>query len=606
LASFPIIKNRLNILYLCLFLYLSYSDKVYSNDILNINEQLNIADSIRTSDPSKFQIIINKLKKNKDSLSVNQKYHLTYLTAYQQSILGQLENSIVTYKQLLTSNASAEIKFRARISIINTYAFTQNWAEGLLHLSILLKELPEIEPHETQMNGITVAAVFYNQLGQYALGLKYAEQLSSHKQSKRTSCLAAAIIIESKLHLEKLKNNNDEISNALGLCETEAIVVNLIRSYRARFDLINNKPDNAIKLLAPHLSQVNATKYPILIVKFYSLLAESYWMLGNLEKAEEFALDAVTIGKNIKTNQPVVSAYNLLYKIAKKRSEHEEIALKYHEIYAELDKAYINETKAKHLAFQLAVHKELEQKNQIALLNKQNDLLIAEQALIKANAENTRFILLILVIVISILLLWGSRLLQAHKRIKQLAEYDHLTGIYNRGHFSQIANAALDYCKSADQELSIIMFDLDYFKKVNDDYGHACGDWALKNVIHACKAIGRQNDIFARLGGEEFCILLTSCDKDSAYQRAETYRQAIADINTKESGFDFNITASFGVTDTKTSGYDLEKILADADSAAYSSKYAGRNQVTIFQAKTQKEEKKEKNSTELDSSRNAF
>jgi diguanylate cyclase (GGDEF)-like protein len=383
---------------------------------------------------------------------------------------------------------------------------------------------------------------------------------------------------------------------------------NFIRSYNAKLNLENNKPLEVINILSPYLKEVTATRYPRLIVEVYTLLAEAYWLQENLEQAKEFALKSTEIGQNINTTQAVVAAYKLLYKIAKKQSNHQETALQYHEIYAELDKAYIDETKAKYLAYQLAVHKELEQKNKIKFLNKKNELLIVEQALIKANADNTRFILLILVIVISILLVWGSRLLQAHKRIKQLAEYDSLTGIYNRGHFTQIANSALEYCKSANQELSIIMFDLDYFKKVNDDYGHACGDWALKNVIYACKAIGRQNDIFARLGGEEFCILLTSCDKDSAYQRAETYRQAIANITTKESGFDFTITASFGVTDTKTSGYDFDQILADADSAAYASKYAGRNQVTIFQSKEEKDKnkKKDEEAMQLDSSRNPF
>ncbi len=68
-------------------------------------------------------------------------------------------------------------------------------------------------------------------------------------------------------------------------------------------------------------------------------------------------------------------------------------------------------------------------------------------------------------------------MLKAHKRIKELAEYDSLTGIFNRGHFTHIADTTLEYCKSASQNLSLIMFDLDQFKDVNDNYGHACGDW---------------------------------------------------------------------------------------------------------------------------------
>ena len=208
---------------------------------------------------------------------------------------------------------------------------------------------------------------------------------------------------------------------------------------------------------------------------------------------------------------------------------------------------------------------------------------------------------MVLVLTLSVLTFWGYRLLKAHKRIKELAEHDALTGIFNRGHFTHIANNALKYCQSTGQELSIIMFDLDHFKKINDSYGHACGDWALKKTVEVCKSLGRQNDIFARLGGEEFCILLTSCDKKAALQRAEACRLAIADINTKDSGFEFTITASFGVTDAKTSGFKLEKLLADADSAAYSAKNAGRNQTVVFQNKTTTAE-----IIQLDDSRDIF
>ena len=145
---------------------------------------------------------------------------------------------------------------------------------------------------------------------------------------------------------------------------------------------------------------------------------------------------------------------------------------------------------------------------------------------------------------------------------------------------------ALKYCQNSQQELSLIMFDLDHFKKINDNFGHMCGDWALKETIRVCKKIGRKNDIFARLGGEEFCILLPSCNIEAAVLRAEACRAAIENTITEDSGNDFTITASFGVTDVKRSGFDLEKLLADADFATYDSKHSGRNRVTVYEPET--------------------
>jgi diguanylate cyclase (GGDEF)-like protein len=242
------------------------------------------------------------------------------------------------------------------------------------------------------------------------------------------------------------------------------------------------------------------------------------------------------------------------------------------------------------LAFQLAKNKNLVQQNEIALLSEKNNLLKAKQELAETKLANQHLFLALLSFIIVILTLFGLRLCRDHKRVKELAEYDQLTGIFNRGHFTQVALRALKYCQSAEQDLSIIVFDLDHFKKVNDSFGHLCGDWALKEVSKACQAIGRQNDIFARLGGEEFCIMLPSCNIKMAALRAEACRAAIEAIITETSGYEFTITASFGVTDVCLSDFNLDKLLADADAAAYQSKHAGRNQVTVHQVNDVKKE----------------
>jgi diguanylate cyclase (GGDEF)-like protein len=591
-----LLKNRLSIFNLCLFFCLSFISNTLEANTNNVDEQLEVADKIRSSDPKEFQKIINDLKNKKHSLSESQQHYLNYLIGYQQSISGQLDQSIKTYKSLLKSNVSTELKFRANSSMINTFAITQNWTEGLIHLSMVLEQLPKVNKNTIKESGLAATAIFYNQIGQYALGLKYAELLSNSSQAKRTSCFAASMIIDSKLHLKLLEHNGNEIAEAIKLCESEAIVANFIRSYGAKLNIINNKPTQVIDDLTPHLAEINSTRYPRLIVEIYTSLAEAYWLQNNLDKTEQLALESVTIGQNIKTTQAVIKAYKLLYKVAKKRSHHQEVALQYYETYAELDKTYVNEAQAKHLAFQLAEHNSFAQESQIKLLNEQNNALAAEQALAKTQAANRKLIILLLGLVILAFTFVGMRFCRSHKRVKELAEYDPLTGIYNRGHFTHVTKSALKYCKNAQQDLSVIMFDLDHFKKVNDSFGHACGDWALKETIKVCQSIGRKNDIFARLGGEEFCLVLTSCTIDVAMLRAEACRAAIEEIITEESGCEFSITASFGVTDLKRSGFTLDKLLADADMAAYASKNAGRNRVTMFEVPETNQPKKLDNS----------
>lgn len=559
----------------------------------DIDKLLEDANTTRSSNPTKYSVLLKQLSSQQQNMSSQQAYYFDYLTAYQFIYNGKVKIATLKLEKLLTSEAEVLIKLRARLTLVNVFAIEQNWAKGLSLLSVVLKQLPKINNNDTKINAIAVAAIFYNQIGQYNLGLNYAQELINRSSKERTLCMALTMTIESKYHLNLLKNDTSKALKVIDYCKHEPIAANFIRSYKARYDLANDNVENVITSLTPYLKEVEATKYPRLIVEVYIALAQAYLMQENLTKANSFALKTTKIGEGIKTTQAVVLAYKLLYQVALKQKQYRQ-ALTYHEQYAKLDKANLDETKAKHLAFQLAEHQSFEQKSKIKLLNKKNSLLTMEQALAKAKVANIQLIIVILTVTLVLLIVWSGRFLKTHKRIKELATYDALTGVYNRGHFTQLAKSAIKHCKKAEQDLSIIMFDLDHFKLVNDNYGHACGDWALKETIKVCQSIGRKNDIFARLGGEEFCLLLPSCDIKAATLRAEACRVAIEEIMTEASGFNFSLSASFGVTDVKTSSFELDKLLADADSAAYESKHAGRNRVTVFKPNVSKEAQEEK------------
>lgn len=556
----------------------------------SFDKQLAHADKIRSAKPKEFLVLVNELNQHTDNISAAQQHSLDYLNLYLLIYQGDFDKAITSAKALLNSTADALLKFRTKISLVNIFAVNQNWTDGLSTLSILLSELPLVQDKKLHHQGLLIAAIFYNQLGQYNLSRSYAKRFELQSNQGREQCFAKAEIIESTFKLKQLTPSAPLIKHAISLCRinNEHLIISVINSSVAKMHLENQQPDKALHLLNSTLQDTLNTKYPRNIAIYYSLLAQAHWLNKNTALTKQFALQALEYENKEDTTQAKVLSYKLLFEVFQTQ-ENYKLALFYHQKYTTADKLYYNETQAKYLAFQIAEHQTIEQENKINLLHEKNVSLKAKETLNRTNRENNQLIIMTLALTLLVLTFWGYRLLRAHKRIKELAEYDALTGIFNRGHFTHVANNAIRYCQSADQELSMIMFDLDYFKKVNDSYGHACGDWALKKTVEVCQTIGRQNDIFARLGGEEFCLLLTSCDKQAALKRTEACRKAIAEINTKECGFDFTITASFGISDAKTSGYNLEKLLADADSATYDSKDAGRNQVTLFQANNTEE-----------------
>lgn len=164
-------------------------------------------------------------------------------------------------------------------------------------------------------------------------------------------------------------------------------------------------------------------------------------------------------------------------------------------------------------------------------------------------------------------------------KLKEMLTTDYLTGACNRAYFFECAEKQRLRCNLQGQPLALIALDIDHFKQVNDEYGHPAGDAALKAVAKACKVLLRNGDIFARIGGEEFVVLLPSTDMAAAIRLAERLRSAIGAIPLRAGDTDLTITASFGcsvLTDTSTT---ITELLTAADTLLYVVKRGGRNRV---------------------------
>ena len=181
-----------------------------------------------------------------------------------------------------------------------------------------------------------------------------------------------------------------------------------------------------------------------------------------------------------------------------------------------------------------------------------------------------------------------AALRKSEEAFKILAITDPLTGLYNKRHFNQLAEAEIRRALRYTRPLTVMMFDIDFFKRVNDTYGHTSGDMVLKLVAKTTKEMLRATDIPARYGGEEFVVLLPETPAAVAATVAERLRRRIEDVTTQTEKGPITITASFGVSDYlgETNSKPNERILSEfiskADQALYASKNAGRNKVTVF------------------------
>ncbi|MBI5665252.1 MAG: diguanylate cyclase [Nitrospirae bacterium] len=165
-----------------------------------------------------------------------------------------------------------------------------------------------------------------------------------------------------------------------------------------------------------------------------------------------------------------------------------------------------------------------------------------------------------------------------HKLV-ELNLKDGLTGIFNRRYMEVKLREEFGRCKRYGGELSIIMFDIDFFKKVNDGYGHQCGDFILKSVSARISSIIRNVDYLFRYGGEEFCSMLPETKLEGAMQAAERFRKAVMEMESNYDDSIVKITISLGVAGLNDDIGSVEMFIKKADEALYKAKREGRNRV---------------------------
>ncbi len=163
------------------------------------------------------------------------------------------------------------------------------------------------------------------------------------------------------------------------------------------------------------------------------------------------------------------------------------------------------------------------------------------------------------------------------EQLERLATIDSMTGLYNRRHFLDQADAEWNRFQRYQRPLSMLMVDIDHFKQVNDRYGHAVGDETLVAVAQACVSGRRQSDIVGRLGGEEFAILLPETELAQAAVVADRLRETIAAHVMIAHKVQFKVTASIGLAEASVSMSGIDVLMRAADQALYQAKEQGRN-----------------------------
>jgi diguanylate cyclase (GGDEF)-like protein len=170
-------------------------------------------------------------------------------------------------------------------------------------------------------------------------------------------------------------------------------------------------------------------------------------------------------------------------------------------------------------------------------------------------------------------------------KIKEMANTDFLTGLSNRRYFFEVGESLFQNAKRGNISISVAMFDIDHFKRVNDTSGHAAGDFIIRGIAEILTANLRKADVIARFGGEEFCIILHCKDRDDSYTVVDKLRLLVEQHVFMFEGKKIDVTISAGLT--SVIGESLDEMVDKADEMLYKAKNGGRNRTEEYTGASQ-------------------
>lgn len=547
------------------------------------HQMLEDAYHLRTKDIESFRGKLKELELKTNELTKSELEFYHFLQAMEDWFDGEHEKSITALKNIIEHTEDNALLIKSKVLLSNIHSTSGNVYKSFEISLDLISNYKNIDKEYLELSAISVGFALIK-ADQTAEGVRVLDGAGITRESKRNWCLISGMKAEARYRSPKTNINLDHLLEELEECKKQGFsVISLL----ARIYIImanNSPPEDALVELRAIEKSVFATKYNKLIAIWYAALASKNLDAKNHDASIALALRSLEIDKlkQVTTTVDTSVAATKILALSYFETGNYYDSARYYREHQKFNEQLIHDQLKTATAYHLAKLQTEEKQRRIEHLDQQNTLLKLEKKLAKQEKANTRLFMSLLLMLVAFLILWAYRTRISLVKVRQQAQTDALTGITNRHHFSELANISLNLSAQTGQPLALVLFDLDKFKSINDTYGHPVGDWVLKAVAQTCQKQLRNNDIFGRLGGEEFGILLPGCDSAKAAQLAEQYRAALGDLDTSLCGHNFSISASFGVTSTHISGFEYKRLITDADKALYQAKKSGRNQVVAF------------------------
>lgn len=560
----------------------------YSSTQEELHQKLLYADSIRSKDSEQLGVILQGINVHElRNLSDIDLFH--YLNAHYFAITGDIETAIQKLHEIIATAHLEESRLRAYAKLAVNYMYLNQWEEAIYYGNLLSSKMDTIRTEELANYAVHTLANLYIKQGDNQAAINLLSGKLSPAIENKWQCVFAEQYAEATLSISAALTPSElgYIKHATELCKRihEPYFYYPLIGHLSSYYLKQGKPHKALHLLEKDLESLKQLNIPPLLSAYYSFLLVAAFDASNFANTKQYALNILEMAKTISIPYSEKMAYQYLAKVTEQQGDTQK-ALAYYRAYQELVKVEFDENTARQLAIlNGSIGAELREKSDKlksieAKLERTSEKLAAQ--------EHTSKLLLVLLVVFLMLFSLGLsvRNRRSMKQLKLLQETDELTGASNRNHFNHRGHQLLTQCRRDGRPVSLILVDLDNLSVINDRFGHKTGDSAIEAMMkRVCTHSQEYSGLVGRIAGDEFAILLPNHDQSAAIELAEQCRLSIEHLDMSSTGFDFAMTASFGISDTEHSAYHLEKLFKHGDMALHQAKSYGFNQVKCYHPK---------------------
>lgn len=494
---------------------------------------------------------------------------------------GDFDEALARLGPLATSE-DPMLRRHAGAVLVMAQAATRDLVAGHARLHALMAEEGARDDPALARQLDLAAARLYNASGQFDLALRHAHALLEGRPDAADRCRGGLESLLARLGNGTLPVTGSDFQATLSACDLAGLPREAARARLAqsRWKRQSGHVAEAEAELRRWLPDMLALNDAGLAAELRAEQAEALLALGRPADARRSARAALADSASLPSGRALLAARRVLYQAALAEGDARDAARQLQALVT-AEHAYTSEIHAAQMAHQAGRHEALLQQQAQALLEAETETAALEAAEAESRALHNRLLLVPAGLVMVGLLLYAAQRRRRRQRYQQLARHDALTGLWTRGHFTETANRALAQHQRESRPMALLLLDLDHFSQINAAHGHLSGDRVLAAVGEVLRPLAPADTGFARMGGEEFALLLPHAGLDEGLGFAERCREAIAALRVPahESGEPITVTASFGVASTATAGYRLRDLLSNADAALYRAKSAGRNRV---------------------------